>query len=668
MRTRVRMTLSLLAVSIGAVAGATPVQAAGPTAIGADSAGVVYAGFANGGQIKRYQGTDGSALPSWGTPGTAAGQLGGVVALDVAPGSSGNVWILDTNRRVQEFSRTGQYLRGIQLSACDGGVTPDPLLRGGLDVTNDDVFVAHPCSNSVLRLRRSDLQTMSTGSLNAPKGVTAQLYTSAPSNTQRTYVGEPSLNRATKLQPWFSTDGSVATGGSPTDLFVDAFGVLFASERTNNTIGLYDSNGSEFRRLGGSGAEAGKLSNPTAIDVFEQYSDLSGNLFIADYANKRIQRWNPYGYTFWTAAADDAVGGGGSAPVNTAAPSITGTPTAGQQVSCTNGSWSNSPTGYAYTWGRDGAPISGATSGTYTVQNADVSHQLRCTVTATNASGSGSATSAPVTPVAAASAPVNSAPPAISGTASPGNTVTCSTGTWSDSPTGYAYQWQLDGNAIGGATSSTYAVQSGDVSHSLTCRVTATNPTGSGQATSSPVTVSAAPCNSGRVGVTINNGAQFTNDPNVTITAHEPAGVLGIWIANDGGFDIGNHATPISCTDTYQYYFANAGNERLPRTIYVRFGDSDINYTDDIILDTTAPRTTAAKLRGTTLRVVAKDALSGIGKVQVTGKKKTGPYTTVAYTGKVQGRVAKVARWVRTIDRAGNYSRWLPVSKVKARG
>src|SRR3954454_21714692 len=74
--------------------------------------------------------------------------------------------------------------------------------------------------------------------------------------------------------------------------------------------------------------------------------------------------------------------------------------------------------------------------------------------------------------------PVNVLPPSISGSAQQGQTVTCSTGTWVPAPTSYAYAWQRDGSAIGGATSSSYDLTAGDVGHLVTCTVVASNGVG----------------------------------------------------------------------------------------------------------------------------------------------------------------------------------------------
>jgi len=94
-------------------------------------------------------------------------------------------------------------------------------------------------------------------------------------------------------------------------------------------------------------------------------------------------------------------------PANSAVPTISGTTTFGQVLTTTTGTWSNSPT-YSYQWSRAATSggsytnISGATSSTYTLVTADVGQYLKSTVTATNGSGSASATSSATAQIAKA--------------------------------------------------------------------------------------------------------------------------------------------------------------------------------------------------------------------------------------------------------------------------
>lgn len=90
-----------------------------------------------------------------------------------------------------------------------------------------------------------------------------------------------------------------------------------------------------------------------------------------------------------------------NAPENTVLPVISpAAPVQGEPESTTNGTWTNSPTSYAYEWercnttGGECKEISGATSSTYTPVEADLGHTLVVKVTAKNSGGSNSATSA----------------------------------------------------------------------------------------------------------------------------------------------------------------------------------------------------------------------------------------------------------------------------------
>ncbi len=76
------------------------------------------------------------------------------------------------------------------------------------------------------------------------------------------------------------------------------------------------------------------------------------------------------------------------APINTSPPTVSGTPAAGQTLSCTSGSWTGTPAPtFVYTWLRDGVAITGATGNTYVIQEADQGNGLTCKVFATNKSG-----------------------------------------------------------------------------------------------------------------------------------------------------------------------------------------------------------------------------------------------------------------------------------------
>src|SRR5438128_1261099 len=100
------------------------------------------------------------------------------------------------------------------------------------------------------------------------------------------------------------------------------------------------------------------------------------------------------------------------------------------------------------------------------------------------------------TPSSPIPVPTNTAPPTISGTAKQGQTLTEAHGSWTNSPTGFSYQWlQCDslGNAclpIAGATVQTYVPVAADVEHTLKVQEIASNEAGaSAPATSSATAV-----------------------------------------------------------------------------------------------------------------------------------------------------------------------------------
>jgi hypothetical protein len=85
-----------------------------------------------------------------------------------------------------------------------------------------------------------------------------------------------------------------------------------------------------------------------------------------------------------------------------APPQISGDPSAGSVLSCSEGTWApdalesllyDAPHSFSFQWSQDGADIPGATEDSLTAESTDTTY--RCRVTATNFAGSTSVTSAP---------------------------------------------------------------------------------------------------------------------------------------------------------------------------------------------------------------------------------------------------------------------------------
>ena len=123
-----------------------------------------------------------------------------------------------------------------------------------------------------------------------------------------------------------------------------------------------------------------------------------------------------------------------------------------------------------------------------------------------------------------AAAPRNVTPPAITGVARDGSLLATSNGTWENTPTSFAYQWQRcspTGEScvnIIGATRRAYRATTADVDHTLRSIVTASNLDGKASATSKPtelVSANTEPRNRTRPSITGTPqvGEELTADP-----------------------------------------------------------------------------------------------------------------------------------------------------------
>jgi len=249
----------------------------------------------------------------------------------------------------------------------------------------------------------------------------------------------------------------------------------------------------KWERCDTSGANCAAISGATAQDYTVALADVNSTI-------RSLVTASNAGGSASKESAQTAKVTGATPPASGAQPTIGGAATVGSTLTAGNGTWTGSaPITYAYQWrrcdttGGSCANIAGGTLATYAVTTADVQHTLKVTVTATNAGGSAQATSAQ-TAVVQQGVPANTTMPSVSGTATQGQTLTVSNGTWtSAAPITYAYVWErCDGNgancaAIGGETKATYLLAAADVTHKLRANVTATNSTGGYTVETDPV-------------------------------------------------------------------------------------------------------------------------------------------------------------------------------------
>jgi uncharacterized delta-60 repeat protein len=223
------------------------------------------------------------------------------------------------------------------------------------------------------------------------------------------------------------------------------------------------------------------------------------------------------------------------------------------------------------------------------------------TVTATNAIGTGPA-SAASNSITTNSVPVNTVAPVVSGTATFGQTLSTTTGTWTGNPASfsYAYQWQRGGSDIGSATASTYTLVAGDVGFTIRCVVTATNAAGSTSANSNSTaavsaTVPSAPTigtatATGSITATVTYTASASNG-GATITSYtavsSPGGITGT-LATSGSGTITVSGLSPTTSYTFTVYATNsAGNS--PSSAASNSITTPLSYFIGLLGSTTSP-------------------------------------------------------------------------------
>jgi 5-hydroxyisourate hydrolase-like protein (transthyretin family) len=412
-------------------------------------------------------------------------------------------------------------------------------------------------------------------------GATARTYTAAAADVGSTLVVlETATNAGGSSAPAASSPtpavlpAAPTTGGRPTITGTAGQGQTLTEHHATWT-GAPTSYRYQWARCDAAGRSCADLDGATDATYLPVTGDVGATLAVTEVATNAGGDSEPA-----TSAVTAVVVAAPPAAVD--APTVTGIAQQGQALTEQHGGWTNEPASYRYQWercdsaGAHCAPIGGATAQAYTPVAADVGATLVVLETATNGGGESAPAASASTAVVLRPVPTSSTAPAISGRPQQGELLTETHGTWTESPTSYAYQWERCTGAgtgcvpIPGATGQAYTAATDDIGAYLVVAETANNGgADSAAATSAPTAAITVPPLAAQAGEPI----QATVGEPVTLdgSGSSPAGVISsyAWDFGDGGSGSGaavQHTYARPGTYTARLTIGDAGHSAAATT------------------------------------------------------------------------------------------------------
>jgi hypothetical protein len=243
------------------------------------------------------------------------------------------------------------------------------------------------------------------------------------------------------------------------------------------------------------------------------------------------------------------------------------------------------------------------------------------------------------------------------------------------------YDWDLDGN--GSFETSTGVVANASVTFSTrgtkSVSVRTTSVGGATSTASNSVEVFQSPPG-GEIGLTINDGANYTTTKTVGLNLVWPEYASTVRISNDGGFKA-NMTQAFDIDTPISWALDDSANGVYTKIVYIRFDgtnlDSTRTYSDDIIFDNRPPAVASTNVDVVgdyfSISLLATDVESGISTVDIGNESNfvTSPYATSILTKITEVDVSVNSSSVkkssvgglkiRVSDKAGNKTSWIVV-------
>lgn len=282
-----------------------------PVSIAVDTAGHVYVTCHDASHgIQKYS-TSGKLVAQWGARGSGRGQL--LSPHGVAVDRRGTVYVADTgNRRIEKFRSDGTFLGQWQTYAS-GRVRTFRPFGVAVEASGQYVYVTDEANNRVLKFMNNGFPVREWGGYGSAEGRFMAPRHITTDSQGLVYVVDSSANCVKRFDhlgafqhAWGGINGGGSYFNSPMGVAVDYSGYVWVTDGTHRVQqfrqvarregwfggcdnpqhapgGCWHNFESPDHPAGGSGA--GQLMTPRGLAV-----DLAGNLYVADFANRRIQK------------------------------------------------------------------------------------------------------------------------------------------------------------------------------------------------------------------------------------------------------------------------------------------------------------------------------------------------------------------------------------------
>ena len=269
-----------------------------PGGVAVDSQGDLWVADSNNNRIEEFS-EAGAFIRSFGTKGSGNGQLNHPTAIAIA--ANGNLWVTDSlNRRVEEFSPTGAYLAQFGSQGTGNGQF---AASGPESIAIDyhgNIWVADTYGGRLEKFNESGGFIRSVGTIGSGPEQLRQPDGIAIASGGNVFVTDWEDNKVAEYGEGGKFVREFGSRGSepgqlqqPTGIAIDSRGDVWVADQNNGRIEEFSQAGEYLGRFGAKGSGAGQfeLSYPTGIAT-----DAKGDIWITDAGDNRVEKWIASGY------------------------------------------------------------------------------------------------------------------------------------------------------------------------------------------------------------------------------------------------------------------------------------------------------------------------------------------------------------------------------------